>query len=174
MIFDNSKSRFWRNLFSRSVLVLVTVVIIVWALPRSEGQRYRYDVGKPWMYGSFIASFDFPVYKTDETIKEQEDSLLETFQPYYNYDTNVEKVQMEKFFNDFRNGIPGLPRQYVGMISSRLHKLYQAGIMDTPEYNEIYKDSTAMIRVVNANSAQSIPARCFFSTLYPYEQMFVD
>ena len=84
MIFDNSKSRFWRNLFSRSVLVLVTVVIIVWALPRSEGQRYRYDVGKPWMYGSFIASFDFPVYKTDETIKEQEDSLLETFQPYYN------------------------------------------------------------------------------------------
>lgn len=174
MIFDNSKSRFWRNLFSRSVLVLVTVVIIVWALPRSEGQRYRYDVGKPWMYGSFIASFDFPVYKTDETIKEQEDSLLETFQPYYNYDTNVEKVQMEKFFNDFRNGIPGLPRQYVGMISSRLHKLYQAGIMDTPEYNEIYKDSTAMIRVVNANSAQSIPARCFFSTLSAYEQMFVD
>ena len=174
MIFDNSKSRFWRNLFSRSVLVLVTVVIIVWALPRSEGQRYRYDVGKPWMYGSFIASFDFPVYKTDETIKEQEDSLLETFQPYYNYDTNVEKVQMEKFFNDFRNGIPGLPRQYVGMISSRLHKLYQAGIMDTPEYNEIYKDSTAMIRVVNANSAQSIPARCFFSTLSAYEQLFVD
>ena len=174
MIFDNSKSRLWRNLFSRSVLVLVTVVIIVWALPRSEGQRYRYDVGKPWMYGSFIASFDFPVYKTDETIKEQEDSLLETFQPYYNYDTNVEKVQMEKFFNDFRNGIPGLPRQYVGMISSRLHKLYQAGIMDTPEYNEIYKDSTAMIRVVNANSAQSIPARCFFSTLSAYEQMFVD
>ena len=174
MIFDNSKSRFWRNLFSRSVLVLVTVVIIVWALPRSEGQRYRYDVGKPWMYGSFIASFDFPVYKTDETIKEQEDSLLETFQPYYNYDTTVEKVQMEKFFNDFRNGIPGLPRQYVGMISSRLHKLYQAGIMDTPEYNEIYKDSTAMIRVVNANSAQSIPARCFFSTLSAYEQLFVD
>ncbi len=174
MNFDNSKSRFWRNMFSRSVLVLVTVVIIVWALPRSEGQRYRYDVGKPWMYGSFIASFDFPVYKTNEAIKEQEDSLLATFQPYYKYDANVEKVQMERFFNDFRNGIPGLPRQYVSLVSSRLHKLYQAGIMDTPEYNGIYKDSTAMIRVVNANSAQSIPARCFFSTLSAYEQLFVD
>lgn len=173
-IFDNSKSRFWRNLFSRLVLVLVTVIIIVWALPRSEGRCYKYDVGKPWMYGSFIASFDFPVYKTDEAMKEQEDSLLETFQPYYNYDTDVEKVQMEKFFNDFRNGIPGLPRQYVSMIAARLHRLYQAGIMDTPEYNRIYRDSTAMIRLVNGNSAQSISPSCFFSTLSAYEQLFLD
>ncbi len=174
MDFNNTKSRFWRNLLSKSLLVLVTVVIIVWALPRSESQRYRYDVGKPWMYGSFIATFDFPVYKSAETIKAQEDSLLKTFQPYYNYDANVEKVQVEKFLNDFKNGIPGLPRQYVSMISARLHKLYQAGIMYTPEYNEIYKDSTAMIRLVNGNSAQSIPARCFFSVLSAYEQLFVD
>lgn len=173
-IFDNSKSRFWRNLLSRVSLIVVSVVIIVWALPRNESQRFKYDIGKPWMYGSFIANFDFPVYKTDETIKEQEDSLMETFQPYYNYDRNVEKVQVAKFLNDFSEGIPGLPRQYVRIIADRLHTLYQAGIMDTPEYNDIYRDSTTTVRIINGNKAQSIQAGNFFSTLSAYEQLFFD
>ena len=88
---EKSRKHFWRNMFTRIALVLVTVTVIVWSLPRNEGQRFRYDIGKPWMYGSFIAKFDFPIYKTDETIKAQEDSLLQTYQPYYNYDKTVEK-----------------------------------------------------------------------------------
>ena len=104
---DNNNRRFWRNLLSRMALIVVTVTLIVWFLPRNESQRFRYDVGKPWMYGSFIAKFDFPIYKTDEAMKEQEDSLLETYQPYYNYDQTVEAKEVEKFTNDFRNGIPG-------------------------------------------------------------------
>ena len=78
---EKSRKHFWRNMFTRIALVLVTVTVIVWSLPRNEGQRFRYDIGKPWMYGSFIAKFDFPIYKTDETIKAQEDSLLQTYQP---------------------------------------------------------------------------------------------
>ena len=84
--FYSSRKLKWRNFLSRTLLVLITVLLIVWALPRNESKQFRYDIGKPWMYGSFIAKFDFPIYKTDETIKEQEDSLLETYQPYYNYD----------------------------------------------------------------------------------------
>ncbi len=61
----------------------ITVAIIVWFLPRNEGRQFRYDVGKPWMYGSVIATFDFPIYKTDEAIKHEQDSLLKQFQPYY-------------------------------------------------------------------------------------------
>ena len=172
--FDNSNSRFWRNLLSRMALIVVTVTLIVWSLPRNEGQRFRYDIGKPWMYGSFIAKFDFPIYKTDETIKAQEDSLLKTYQPYYNYDSSVEAKQIEKFTADYRDGIPGLPRDYVAIIAQRLHKLYQTGIMDTPEYNEIYRDSTTQVRVVIGNSAQSLSLGSFYSTLSAYEQLFLD
>ena len=148
--------------------------LIVWALPRNESKQFRYDIGKPWMYGSFIAKFDFPIYKTDETIKEQEDSLLETYQPYYNYDPAVEKKQVSKFLADYQNGIPGLPHNYVRLIADRLHRLYQAGIMDTPEYNEAYRDSTSQVRLVSGNSAQSISLGCVYSTLSAYEQLFID
>lgn len=170
----SSRKLKWRNFLSRTLLVLITVLLIVWALPRNESKQFRYDIGKPWMYGSFIAKFDFPIYKTDETIKEQEDSLLETYQPYYNYDPAVEKKQVSKFLADYQNGIPGLPHNYVRLIADRLHRLYQAGIMDTPEYNEAYRDSTSQVRLVSGNSAQSISLGCVYSTLSAYEQLFID
>ena len=172
--FYSSRKLKWRNFLSRTLLVLITVLLIVWALPRNESKQFRYDIGKPWMYGSFIAKFDFPIYKTDETIKEQEDSLLETYQPYYNYDSAVEKKQVSKFLADNQNGIPGLPHNYVRLIADRLHRLYQAGIMDTPEYNEAYRDSTSQVRLVSGNSAQSISLGCVYSTLSAYEQLFID
>lgn len=172
--FYSSRKLKWRNFLSRTFLVLITVLLIVWALPRNESKQFRYDIGKPWMYGSFIAKFDFPIYKTDEAIKEQEDSLLETYQPYYNYDPAVEKKQVSKFLADYQNGIPGLPHNYVRLIADRLHRLYQAGIMDTPEYNEAYRDSTSQVRLVSGNSAQSISLGCVYSTLSAYEQLFID
>lgn len=172
--FYSSRKLKWRNFLSRTLLVLITVLLIVWALPRNESKQFRYDIGKPWMYGSFIAKFDFPIYKTDETIKEQEDSLLETYQPYYNYDPAVEKKQVSKFLADYQNGIPGLPHNYVRLIADRLHRLYQAGIMDTPEYNEAYRDSTSQVRLVSGNSAQSISLGYVYSTLSAYEQLFID
>lgn len=172
--FYSSRKLKWRNFLSRTLLVLITVLLIVWALPRNESKQFRYDIGKPWMYGSFIAKFDFPIYKTDETIKEQEDSLLETYQPYYNYDPAVGKKQVSKFLADYQNGIPGLPHNYVRLIADRLHRLYQAGIMDTPEYNEAYRDSTSQVRLVSGNSAQSISLGCVYSTLSAYEQLFID
>lgn len=172
--FYSSRKLKWRNFLSRTLLVLITVLLIVWALPRNESKQFRYDIGKPWMYGSFIAKFDFPIYKTDETIKEQEDSLLEIYQPYYNYDPAVEKKQVSKFLADYQNGIPGLPHNYVRLIADRLHRLYQAGIMDTPEYNEAYRDSTSQVRLVSGNSAQSISLACVYSTLSAYEQLFID
>lgn len=172
--FYSSRKLKWRNFLSRTLLVLITVLLIVWALPRNESKQFRYDIGKPWMYGSFIAKFDFPIYKTDEAIKEQEDSLLETYQPYYNYDPAVEKKQVGKFLADYQNGIPGLPHNYVRLIADRLHRLYQAGIMDTPEYNEAYRDSTSQVRLVSGNNAQSISLACVYSTLSAYEQLFID
>lgn len=46
--------------------------------------------------------------------------------------------------------------------------------MDTPDYNVVSQDSTAVIRVVNGNSAQGETIGCIYSTLSAYEQLFLD
>ncbi len=173
-VLDRAQQHFWRNFFTRFILVFITVVLIVWFLPRNEEVRLRYDIGKPWTYGSFIAKFDFPIYKTDEAIKAEQDSLIDTFQPYYNYKSKIESQALAKFSEDFKEGIPGLSPEYKMIVIDRLHRLYQAGIMSTPEYNVMSADSTKMIRVVNGKKAQSVLVNCIFSTMSAYERLFTD
>ena len=103
--FNIEDSNFWRNLLSKVLLIFITVAIIVWFLPRNSGPQFRYDIGKPLMYGSFITKFDFPIYKTDEAIKAERDSLSDEFEPYYAYATDVEKEKIAEFRNDFKNGM---------------------------------------------------------------------
>ena len=172
-IFFNRAENYWRIFTSKIILVLVTVVIIVWVLPRNESTTFRYDIGKPWMYGSFIAKYDFPIYKTDETIKKEEDSLMRFFQPYYNYNEKQEATVIAKFRDDFKQGLPGLPPEYVDTIANRLHAIYQAGIINTPEYNNIYKDSTSTIRIVKGKNAASVKLDKVYSTIAAYERLFL-
>ena len=172
--FKTSEDKYWRNLLTRSALVIVSVIIIVWFLPRNSGPQFRYDVGKPWMYGSLIAKFDFPIYKTDEAIKAEQDSLLIQLEPYYNYKENVEKEQITKFYEKYKDGIPGLSKDYVTTIIDRLHRLYQAGIMNQADYSKNFKDSTSFVRVVNGKTATSVPINCIYSTMAAYEQLFMD
>lgn len=165
---------YWGNTLTRIALVVVTVGIIVAVLPRNSGPQFRYDVGKPWMYGSLIAKFDFPIYKTEKAIKTEQDSALRCFEPYYNYDPQVEREQIARFLNTYKKGIPGLPRQYVSLIADRLHRLYQEGIMETAHYSVVAKDTTAMLRVVNGKTAASTGIVCLYSTMTAYEKLFAD
>lgn len=172
--FERYKSIYWRNVAIRFTLILVTVALIVFFMPRNRGVQLRYDIGKPWMYGSFIAKFDFPVYKTDEAVKAEQDSALKSFQPYYNYDAKLEKSEIKQFYHDFSVGIEGMPLGSVHRIAERLYQLYRTGIMSTPEYNDLVADSSKMIRVVSGKEAKSTKVNMLYSTMSAYETILLD
>ena len=127
--YDMSERNQWKKILSRMALVLISVVIIVLFIPRNSGPQFRYDVGKPWMYGSLIAKFDFPIYKTDEAIKQERDSLLRNFEPYFNFKENMESAQMTRFFEDFTGGLPGMPATYTNIVAQNLHQQNKASIL---------------------------------------------
>ncbi len=164
----------FRTALPRVILIIATIACIVWCLPRTDSQTFRYNVGKPWMYGSFIAKFDFPIYKTNEVLKHERDSALKTVQPYYVLKPDVERLQVEKLEKNFPNGFPGLPPEYLRIITNRLHRIYQARVMATPEYNNLAKDSTAMVRIIKGKEAESQNIGYVYSTRAAYEQLFVD
>ena len=156
------------------ILIAVTVSVIVLFLPRNSGPQFRYDVGKPWMYGSLIAKFYFPIYKTDAAIKAEKDSISSNFEPYYNYDINISKENVDRFKADYAQGIPGLPKEYVTIVADRMTALYKAGIMSTPEYSAMSKDTTKMIRLVSDKKAMNVAVRSLLSTMSAYELLFAD
>lgn len=172
--FNITGNHYWQNVLTRMALIVISVVIMVWFMPRATGPQYRYDIGKPWMYSSLIAKFDFPIYKTDETVKKEQDSIRKIFEPYYNYDTEVEKRITARFLNDFKSGIPGLQGNYTAIIADRLHRLYQTGIMKTQDFSEIVKDSSNMVRLVSGKKATSIQIGRLYPMIGAYEKLFQD
>ncbi len=163
----------WHSLAIRFGLVLFTSLIIIWFLPRNEAKQYAYEIGEPWHYGTLIAKFDFPVYKTDETLQRERDSLLHSFQPYCNYDSTVEVVQVARLRIEMAKAAD-LPAGFAHALIEKLHQLYQTGIMGTPLYNSFNNDTTAQVRVVFGKDAESRMVNHIFSTMTAYEQLLDD
>lgn len=172
--FNIHTEHFWRKLAVRIGLVVVTTALIVWFLPRNEGKQFAYEVGEPWHYGTIIAKYDFPVYKTDEAVANEKDSLLKQFQPYYNYDSQIENEEVNKLRRKLAETNSGLPAGYENIIIQRLHRFYQAGIMETPNYNSIHRDTTAQVRVIFGKDAESVQIGYIYSTMSAYEQLLND
>ena len=172
--FNLKEEQTWRNLVMRVVLIVLSVGLIVWAMPHDNRSIFHMEKGKPWKYADFTAPFDFPVYKSDDAIRAEKDSLMKTYEPYYQYHQEKEGQMVSKFQNDYAEGIPGLGEEYIQIISNRLHSLYQQGIMSPTEYSELRTDTARMIRVVNGKQANSISIMEVYSAKTAYEQLFQD
>ena len=172
--FNFKEEQTWRNLVMRAVLIIASIGLIVWAMPHDNRSYYHIEKGKPWKYADFTAPFDFPVYKSDEAIKAEKDSLMKGFEPYYQYHQDKEAQMVKKFQKDYAEGIPGLGEEFVQIISNRLHSLYQQGIMSSVEYSELRADTARMIRVVSGKQANSISIMEVYSAKTAYEQLFQD
>ena len=95
----------------RVLFLLVSTILVILFLPH-ESASYDFSVGKPWKYGQIIADFDFPIYKSEQVIQTERDSVLKHFQPYYEMDKTVGEMQIKNFNRDINNGIIEIPWEY--------------------------------------------------------------
>ena len=149
--FNTQKEFSLRDLLYRALIFIGTVGIIVYFLPRDGKFNYQFDIDKPWKYGQLMATFDFPIYKTDEVVKREQDSILAAFQPYFQLDKSIEKSVLTKLKTDYQTHLRGLlpSTDYVRFLERKLSEVYRAGIVSTEELNQLHKDSTAAIMVIN-------------------------
>ena len=164
----------WRDILVRAAFVVTTVIIVVWSMPHDNRSYFHAEQGKPWKYADFTAPYDFPIYKSDKAIREERDSALREYEPYYNYKKDTEERMVHKFRTDYGQGIPGLPANFTNIIVNRLHSLYQQGVMEQKEYAELRADTNQMIRVVYGKEAESISIMEVYSAKAAYEQLFQD
>ena len=121
----------YRDLLFKALIFVATVTVIVYFLPRDSKFNYQFDIDKPWKYGQLIASFDFPIYKDDALVKREQDSLLASFQPYFQLNKEVEKEALtrlkDNYQSDLRSILPST--DYVRYIERKLKEIYGAGII---------------------------------------------
>lgn len=168
--FNSKHTGSYRDLLYKALIFIGTVAVIVYFLPRDGKFNYQFDIDKPWKYGQLMATFDFPIYKSDEVVKHEQDSILAHFQPYYQLDKSVAKEAIQKLKEDYQGRLKKrMPSyDYLKHLERKLNEIYRIGIVSTEELNRLHGDSTRAIMVIDEKMAYSQNIQSLYSVKEAY------
>lgn len=164
----------WGKILVKMALTVFTTAVIVWFLPRSERQTYKYDLGKPWTYGAFIAQFDFPIYKSEAALQHERDSLTKHFAPFFSYDESVGSLQIVHVREDAMAGTVTLKTADLNRLCTVMTEVYEAGIVSSADHGKYGTDSIDCVRLIMGNSATSTSLVQFPTVREAYERIVGD
>lgn len=153
-------------------MLLAAVVIVTFFLPREKNFGFDFKLNKPWTHQQLIASYDFPIYKSDEMLKAERDSVVKLFQPYFIEDKSVEKLQTNRFRKKYdEGGMKGMTQKTMAAIMTRMHNIYTSGIVRSEDMRAMNDSNITAIRVVSGTEAKSFKRESVFSTRTAYEYL---
>ena len=162
------------NNILRIGLFIAVVVIIVLLFPKDKKFKYQYEIGKPWTYELVTASFDFPIYKTDEQLEADRQELLTNYTPYFQFDNEVASQQISKWLADWNQRNPEEPT-YKGYIERKLTDIYKQGIVSAGMYEQLLKDQRKNITVVDKNRrTETVSIDELYTPKTAYEEVIRD
>lgn len=149
---------------------IVTALLIAYFFPREGKFRYQFYEGKPWRYGLLTATNDLPIYKTENLVEEERDSIVRTLQPYFRVDQQIEKVEIDKLRKDFTTSLhKKISVNYLRYIENSLADLYKKGIVSPEGMEVIDKDKPEKINLLINNIAQPAYPSDLFTIKTAYE-----
>lgn len=149
---------------------IITAVVIAYFFPREGKFRYQFNEGKPWRYELLTAPSDFPIYKTDDEIKTERDSVLKYFEPYYRLNPAVETEQVEKLRSSYAvHTNEKVTPAYMQYIERSLIQLYKKGIVSLQEFEDLRKEGKERVRLLDNNISESRYVSDFFTVRTAYE-----
>ncbi len=169
----------WSNIrsFLNAVsIVLVTVTIIVVAMPNTEKPRLQYTIDQPWMNAQLISPGNIMIKKDPKLVaQEQKDALANEYIPYFKCDKNMGKRQVKAFLEKYGAGIPGVPAKCMQIVAENIASMYETGIIAQLEYHEFMaKDSLQEVMRVTDNEGEKMKMANFLPTKLAYEHLFTD
>ena len=154
------------------VYFVVTALLIAYFFPREGKFRYQFYEGKPWRYGLLTAPSDFPIYKTDDEVKAEKDSVLRKFEPYYRMNPGIQKEEVEKLRTNYNNDNSlrsKVSPAYMQYIESSLINLYKNGIISSQDLDELRKEEYSRVNLLENAVAQPRYVSDFFTVRTAYE-----
>jgi hypothetical protein len=128
-------------------LFVCLIALIVQLFPSENKFKYQFEIGKPWSYELITASFDFPIYKSEQQISKEKDEILVNHTPYFQQDTTAHNTQFLKLLTDWKKKTGEAPR-YQSYIKSKLKSIYSVGIISVEDYNNLLDNGNTTISCI--------------------------
>lgn len=86
-------------LWYKALLFSISIVVIVWLLPKQNRYKYEFNQakGKPWNYENLIAPFDFPIYKTESDFEKEKANATNESKLYFVNNPTLLKEKINSF-----------------------------------------------------------------------------
>ena len=171
----NEKRPFsYKDLLYKMLIFITTVSIIVYFLPKEGKFNYdEFEINTPWKYGLLQASFDFPIYKNEQQVQKEQDSILSTYQPYFHLNKEIGKNMQKKLKEDYNKNLRNiLPvTNYIRYIERTLEDIYNHGIISAEDIALINQDSIERIQLIDKNIGIEKKAEELYTIKEAYEHL---
>lgn len=163
------------HLFYLAMVLIAGIGVIFLIFPGESRFKYEFQKGTPWRHETLIAPFNFAILKTDAEIKVENDSLLNTYIPYFILDTLVESTKVEEFsvaLSAFiENNKKLRPTNAFRELPNILGTIYQTGILQqsADSYDELAGKQEIM--VVKGKRAIRTPVTGLYSIKSAYKEL---
>lgn len=165
-------------LYTRIIMYLSLMALIVMMFPREGKFKYEFRKGKPWMHEDMVAPYDFGIYKDDDQIQKEKQSILLGSTPYYQRDTIAEGKKRESFLNELDKFFPDNTRltsseQIFNKIAREealaiYDTLFTRGIIENPSGQEKEKGGRT-VNLIIGNTVVVYPISHFFTLQSAYQ-----
>ena len=150
------------------------VVLIVFLYPSNYKFKYQFEIGKPWYYELITASFDFPIYKSNQQIAKEKTEILQNYTPFFRFDTTVINQQLNKLYSDLAKSSNNSPR-IPNYIKNKFKSIYSSGIISVEDYNKLENENRGNISCIMPNHVTHITSiDNLFTPRSAYEDIMND
>ncbi len=184
------------------ILFLISILLVVYMLPRERKFDLDYSIGSPWKYENLTAKFSFSIYKTDAELQAEKDSLLTKIQPYFTMEPFVMGESLNAFKEDFNSRwvtfsinefninnedsayfkksrylpLRNLQEDYFKSIFSLIESVYIKGIVLDPLPSEYNMQDVSDIKLLKGNVAKdkSYASMYTIKSAYQYIRTEID
>ncbi|EHQ29049.1 HD family phosphohydrolase [Mucilaginibacter paludis] len=135
---STSRQKALMRKYARNVkffMMLLSIAVIVLALPKQAKFRYEYEKGKIWNQKDLISPYIFAVLKSGEQLKEDQAAATRSITPIYQLDHEAEQQNLDGYKNDFeikwRNAglAEKLKQKYFTLGYNLLKEVYDRGVL---------------------------------------------
>ncbi len=174
--------RFWKTI-QIVLLYIVSILAVYFMFPREGKFRYEYSKNKPWMHETLVAPFDFPVYKPEQQVQRERDSLENHAKLHFFHDSLIGANMVSALSNDYSNIVSSIGiGSYVSdawtftghMIADILNDIYFTGVIEPHPILEGKDLQQLSVMVMRNNLAEENRFLKFYSQRTAYEHLIAE
>jgi len=144
-------------------------LLVLSFFPREGKFSYSFVEGRPWQYNLLIAPFDFPIYKTDDEMKKEQDSIQTQSFPYFKKNEEIARRQIQLFNENFsRSDLTSNVSDYKKYMEEALSRIYNIGIISANDYQKFQDRRYSYLMIIRDNLAEPHPLKEFFTLSSAY------